>query len=764
VVPDPIARVGNVLIANARSLISAGTEKAAMELAQKSLLGKARERPDQVRRVLEKLKTEGFFRTLVQVRERLDEPMAMGYSSTGVGLACGEGVQEFKPGDRVASNGPHAGVISVPRNLCARVPDGVSFDQAAFTVLGAIALQGMRLARLELGATAYVIGLGLVGQLAVALLKAAGCRVLAMDLDPGKCELAQRLGADEAAPSLTARGVLERTGRLGADAVLIAASARSTAPIDQAVEAVRKKGRVVLVGVVDLNLDRRPWYFKEAEFVVSCSYGPGRYDPAYEECGRDYPPAYVRWTEQRNMQAVLDLMASGRLDVTPLISHRFPIERAQEAYALIEQGTEPYVGILLEYPDSTSEPRRRIEMRPAVAIGGKIGFGMIGAGNFARTVLLPAIEREPRFSPIVLCSAGGLSAVTAGEKRGFQAVTTDEEVICSDPKVQAIFIATRHDQHAAQVVKALKAGKHVFVEKPLCLTPDELHEIASVYESLGDRSQKAEVSSQKAEVSNQLPASSQESEISSQRSEVRATEVSGRGSEVSGQQAEGGGPEPQICNLQSAICNRPILMVGFNRRFSPAARMVHEFFAGAGQPLTTSVRFNAGAIPADHWTQDDSVGGGRIIGEACHAIDLATFLVGAPPIRVYAESVGGTGITDDQCFITLRHSNGAVSSVAYLAGGDRAFPKERVEVLGGGRVAVIEDFRTVTTVADGRTRTKRLGGQDKGHQAEIAAFADAIAGGKPSPIPFADLYAVSLASILAVRSLREGIPFEIPSA
>jgi len=764
-VPDPLARAGHVLIENERSLISAGTEKMAIDLAQMSLLGKARARPDHVRRVIEKLRTEGVLNTIAQVRQKLDEPMAMGYSSAGVVLASGARVQEFKPGDRVASNGPHAGIVCVSRHLCARIPGGVSTDQAAFTALGAISLQGVRLARLELGETACVIGLGVVGQLAVALLKPAGCRVLATDPDTSRCELARRMGADEASPALDGRRVFDLTGGLGVDAVLVTASTESNGPIEAAVEAVRKKGRVVLVGVVGLALDRRPWYFKEAEFVVSCSYGPGRYDPDYEERGRDYPPAYVRWTEQRNMQAVLDLMASGRLDVTPLISHRFPIERAEEAYALIEQGAEPYIGILLEYPDLTSEPRRRIEMRPASAIGGKIGFGMIGAGNFARTVLLPAIEREPRFSPIVLCSAGGLSAVTAGEKRGFQAVTTDEEVICSDPKVQAIFIATRHNQHARQVLQTLKAGKHVFVEKPLCLTIEELDEIASVYESVSavsisdDSRQKAEVSRQEAEISRQ------EAEISRQRSVVRATEVGGQGSEVSGQQAEGGGPEPPICNLQSAICNRPILMVGFNRRFSPAAQMVREFFAEVSAPLTVSVRFNAGAIPMEHWTQEEAVGGGRIIGEACHGIDLATFLAGAPPVRVFAESVGGaTGnsVTDDQCFITLRHANGAVSSVAYLAGGDRAFAKERVEVFGGGRVAVIDDFRSVTTVMNGRLRTKRLGSQDKGHRGEIAAFADALALGGPCPIPWADIYAISLASILAVRSLREGVPFEIP--
>ncbi len=338
-VPSPMVKPGHVLIANSHSLISAGTEKMAMELAQKSLLGKARERPDQVRRVLEKLKNEGILQTIQQVRAKLDEPMSMGYSSAGVVLACGKDVQDFKPGDRVASNGPHAEIVCVPKHLCAKVPERLAFDQAAFTVLGAIALQGIRLSRLHLGETAFVIGLGLVGQLTVALLKSAGVRVIATDLDSSKCSLAEKMGAAEARTGLSGADIESMTRSLGADAVIITASAASNQPIELAVESVRKKGRIVLVGVVGLQLDRRPFYFKECEFVVSSSYGPGRYDADYEERGRDYPAPYVRWTEQRNMQAVLDLMGSGSFDVSPLISHRFPIDRAEDAYRMIENAS-----------------------------------------------------------------------------------------------------------------------------------------------------------------------------------------------------------------------------------------------------------------------------------------------------------------------------------------------------------------------------------------------------------------------------------------
>lgn len=692
-VPPPCAQPGHVLIANRTSLISAGTEKMAIELARKSLLGKARERPDQVRRVLEKLRNEGFFNTLAQVLERLDEPMTLGYSSAGTVLACGAGVQGFKPGDRVASNGPHAGVVSVPKHLCAHVPENVAFEQASFTVLGAIALQGVRLAKLGLADNAFVIGLGLVGQITVALLRAQGARVIGTDLDPKKCELALKLGAEIARPNLNAQDVLALTRSLGADAVLIAASTESDGPVALAGEAVRQKGRVVAIGAVGLDLPRRPYYFKEAELVVSCSYGPGRYDPEYEERGHDYPAGHVRWTEQRNMQAVLDLMAAGKLDLAPLVTHRFKIENAAAAYELIETNREPYLGIVLEYDATQETSRKRIEL--AAAKSDRLGVACIGAGNFARMVLLPAIKKAPALEPRLLVSAKGLSAVHSAEKLGFAAAATDLEEALKDPAIGAVFIATRHDEHADQVTRALRAGKHVFVEKPLALTVEQLDAI------------------------------------------------------------------------ERALTERPkqLLTVGFNRRFSPAALEVKKFLADAQGPLTVSIRFNAGEIPAEHWTQDELVGGGRIVGEACHAIDLATFLLGSPPSRVFAESIGGSGaptITDDQCFITLRHANGSIANVGYLAGGDKAFPKERVEVIGAGRVAVIDDFREVTTTRGGKTKRHRAWRQEKGHQAEVLAFADAITQGKPAPISWEELRRVTLASILAVRSLREGIPFDVP--
>jgi predicted dehydrogenase/threonine dehydrogenase-like Zn-dependent dehydrogenase len=692
--PAPAVRPGYVLIANQVSLISAGTERTLRELARKSLVAKAAERPDQVRRVLEKVAQEGLLSAVAQVRARLDEPMPLGYCSAGVVLACGSGVQEYRPGDRVASNGPHAGVVCVPRHLCARVPDGVSLDHAAFTVLGAIALQGVRLARIELGETALVVGLGLVGQLAVALFRAAGVRVLAVDPQPGRCALALELGASVARPDLAAPDVASLTGGLGADAVLLTASTPSQEPMTLAADAVRKKGRIVLVGVVGLTLDRRPFYMKECEFVVSCSYGPGRYDPEYEERGRDYPPAYVRWTEQRNMQATLDLMADGRLDVAPLITHRFPIDRADEAYELIEQGTTPHLGVLLEYP--RDEPvSRRVELARQPAAAGSVGYACLGAGSFARAVLLPALKTVPALTPVLLCSAGSMGALHSATALGFAAATTDEDEVFRDERVRAVFVLTRHDQHARQVARALRAGRHVFTEKPLCLSFEELEDV-----------------------------------------EAALAEAPGA----------------------------PLLMVGFNRRFSAAARKVREFVAATSAPLTVAIRFNAGAIPAEHWTQNEEVGGGRILGEACHAIDLATFLTGSPPVRVFAESVGGERApqpSDDQCFITLRHADGSVSSIGYLSGGDRAFPKERVEVFGGGRVAVIDDFREVILCSGGRTKRSRGWQQDKGHRAEVEAFARVLTAGGAPPIPWAELRAVTRATLGAVQSLRSGLPVEV---
>lgn len=689
--PEPLALPGELLIANVASLISAGTEKSIMGLAKKSLIGKARSRPDHVRRVLEKVRNEGLFETLRQVRAKLDEPMSMGYSSAGVVLACGHGVSRYKVGDRVASNGPHAGVVTVPVNLCARIPEGVTYDHASFAVVGSIAMQGVRLSKVSLGESALVIGLGLVGQLAVMILKAAGVRVIATDLDPEKCALALKLGADVASSNLAVQQTRTFSNGYGLDAVLITAATESNAPIELAAAAIRQRGRVVLVGVTRIDIPRAPFYEKEAEFTVSCSYGPGRYDPEYEIEGRDYPLGFVRWTEQRNIQAILDLMATKKLDVEPLISHRFLIDKADKAYEMVFRNTEPYLGVLLQYPEvDEMKSVRTISMGALKNLKDGIGIGVIGAGNFARLTMLPAIQKCSNVSFHSIVSARGITAQNLGKQFGFSSVTTDESSMLNDQGVNSVFLLTRPNLHASQTIAALRAGKNVFVEKPLALTIHELEEIEQV-----------------------------------------------------------------LLELKKP----PLLMVGYNRRFSPACRTVRAFFKEISEPLTLSFRFNAGSIPADSWVQKD---GGRIIGEACHAIDTAAYLIGSPVVRVYAESIGGPyapEITDDQCFITTRHANGSISSIAYLAGGDRAMSKERIEVLGGGRMAIIDDFREVLLASNGKIKKQKTSG--KGHQEEVQAFINAVRLNENAPIRWEELRAVSLASILAVRSLREGIPFEI---
>ncbi len=692
--PEPICLPDHVLIANAYSVISPGTERTIRKLAKKSLLGKAKERPDHVRRVVEKVRTEGFFQTIQQVRAKLSEPMSLGYSSSGVVLGCGSGVREFEPGDRVASNGPHSEVVCVPRNLCAAIPEGVRLEEAAFGVLGAIALQAVRLSGVQLGETCMVIGLGLIGQLSVALLRAAGCRVLGTDPDAVRCELAVRLGAEIAQPRVSPEQALGFSYGRGVDAVLVAASTQSSQPVDQAAASVRKKGVIVVVGAVGMELQRQPFYEKEIRFVVSCSYGPGRYDPTYEEKGIDYPPAFVRWTEQRNIQAVLELMAGGRLDVSPLISHRYPFEETASAYALVE-GDEPSLAVVLSYPgrkESANPHSLQLSDNPTPSSG--LHVGVIGAGNFARLVLLPILTKEPGIVLRTLCSAGGLSAAHIGRDLGFAVVTSDPFQVLHDTNIDTLFLLTPHNQHAQQVLEGLKNGKNVFVEKPLAISLPQLLELDAAV----------------------------------------------------------GRVSPGV-----------VLTVGFNRRFSPAARYVKEFFSDVTTPLAIQYRFNAGHVPSDHWTQDETVGGGRIVGEACHAIDLVTHLVGDPPVRVFAESAfqcGAVPSSDDQCLMSFKHGNGSVSSVTYVSSGDRAFGKERVEIFGGGRIAVIDDYRTVTTVMRGKRKRRRFKG--KGHQEEIAEFARCVAeGGGSWPIPWEHLYTVTLAALLAVRSLREGRPFDV---
>ncbi|MGZ8842235.1 MAG: bi-domain-containing oxidoreductase [Pyrinomonadaceae bacterium] len=669
-IPDPIALPSQVVVRIVASLVSAGTERYVVDLARKSVFGKARERPDHVRRVMQKIKQEGFRPTMSQVFAKLDEPMPLGYSSAGIVLECGRGVQEFKPGDRVATAGPHAGVIGVGRNLCARIPDGVSFEQAAYTSVASIALEGIRLARVTLGERVLVVGLGLVGQISVCLLKAQGCRVFGTDIDPKKLELARALGADEVGTGAPIEAVRAFSDSFGVDAAIITAATASNEPIEFAAEACRTKGRIVLVGVAGLNLPRDPFFRKELEFTVSSSLGPGRGDPSYEEKGIDYPIGHARWTAQRNMQTVLETMANGQLPVERLTTHRFAIGNAARAYDLITSRREPFTGILIEYPLDAAKSTRKILLRAKKSAAGKLGVSMIGAGNFARLIMFPILSKLSDIEWRGLCTARGMNAEHSGRKMDFAFATTDVAEIFHDESTSVVFIATRHDLHAELVIAALRAGKHVFVEKPLCITRDELNDISDCVGELG--------------------------------------------------------------------ADAPLLMVGFNRRFAP------------------------GPLPVDAWPQDEDIGGGRIVGEACHAIDTCLALTGGVPTKVYSESVGHSGgieTTDDRVFITMRHTDGSISNVSYQAGGDRAAPTERIEVYGGGRTGVVDSWNDVELWSNNKLVRARTG-NDKGHRAELQTFIRACRTGGDWPIDWQQIYGTAWASLAAVASLREGLPIE----
>jgi predicted dehydrogenase len=693
-VPCPAARPGHLLVRTSRTLISAGTERMLVEFGKAGWIEKARRQPEKVAAVLDKIKNDGLAVTLEAVRNKLDQPLPLGYCSAGIVLE-GDAARGFRPGDRVVSNGRHAEVVSVPVNLAAKIPDEVSDDAAAFTVLGAIALQGIRLADPTLGESVAVIGLGLIGLLAVQLLRANGCRVIGVDFDPGKLALARTWGAEtcdlSAAADPVEAAVAFSRGR-GVDAVLITASTSSDEPLRQAARMCRKRGRIVLVGQAGLQMARSDFYEKELSFQVSCSYGPGRYDPSYEEKGCDYPLGFVRWTEQRNFEAVLDMLADGQIDVAPLVSHRFPIAGADAAYDLITGGG-PSLGILLDYPCPAEQPdeilrRRSVPLpRGAVPAGqpGRGVVGFIGGGNYAGAVLIPAFSRAgARLKTVV--SRDGVSGVHAGRKHGFESTTTDVEQVLADSDIDAVVVATRHDSHAALAVRALQAGKHVFVEKPLAITAESLAEVEMAHR------------------------------------------------EASGQAAA------------------PMLMVGFNRRFSPLTVEVRRLLRAVTAPKAFVMTVNAGPIPADHWTHDPEAGGGRIVGECCHFIDLLRFLAGAP-IRSHSVRAipGGQG---DTATVELAFEDGSIGSVHYFANGGKSFPKERLEVFAGGGVLQLDNFRRLCGFGWPKFGRLSLWRQDKGQSACAAAFLEAVRAGGPAPIPFPELLEVSQVCIEVARDVR----------
>jgi predicted dehydrogenase/threonine dehydrogenase-like Zn-dependent dehydrogenase len=695
-VPEPVCKAGGIVVRNTASLISAGTEKTIVDFAGKSLVGKARERPDLVRQVIAKVKKEGLGPTLQAVTSRLDQPIPLGYSCAGTVEAVGRGATEFAVGDRVACAGmgyaSHADSVFVPRNLAVPVPEGVSLEDAAYVTVGAIALHGIRVADVRIGDAVAVIGLGLLGQLTVQMLKASGCRVLGIDLDAAKVALARELGAEAAV--VRTDGVLQAalsfTAGVGMDAVIVAAATASNDPIELAGEICRDRGRVSMVGAVGMAVPRKVYYEKELDLRLSRSYGPGRYDPEYEEGGRDYPIGYVRWTERRNMEEFLRLVAAGHVTPARLTTHRFTIEEAERAYDLISgEAGEPFAGVLLSYPPRPGGPTRTVALRhPAGrARGGAVGIGVVGAGTFARAVLLPRLARSRDAELVGVATATGMNARTTGDKFGFGYCTTDVRRLLDDERVEAVVIATRHASHPRFVADALRAGKAVFVEKPLALDESGL---AQVLEA----------------------------------------------------QAETGG----------------LVAVGFNRRFSPLAERLRDAFTGV-RPLAIHYRINAGPIPRDHWLQDPAEGGGRIIGEVCHFVDLAQFLTGSEPAEVFAHALGGpAGAMHDTLTATLRFVDGSVAGIGYFSTGDKAFAKERVEVFGGGAVGVLDDFREVTVSRDGRRSRARRSSQDKGYDQEIAAFLRAVRDEGPPPISLASLAATTRVTFALEEALRTGAP------
>jgi len=678
-IPVPRVDRGQLLIQTSNTLVSAGTERMLVEFGKASWINKARQQPDKVRMVLDKIRTDGLKPTIETVFNKIDQPLPLGYCNVGRVVEVGFGVTGYSNGDRVISNGKHAEVISVPVNLCAKVPENVPDEEASFTVLGAIALQGIRLVNPTLGETIVVTGLGLIGLMTVQLLRANGCRVLGIDFDSEKLDLAKKFGAEvvDLSSSQDPVKIAEQYSRgRGVDAVIITAASKSNEPMHQAALMCRKRGRIVLVGVTGLELSRDDFFKKELTFQVSASYGPGRYDPNYEEKGQDYPVGFVRWTEQRNFEAVLDMMSDGRLNVKPLISHRYGIGEAEKAYELVASAS-PSLGILLEYTGiEITQDSRSVNLKTNIPERDtKPIVSFVGSGNYATAVLIPAF-RDAKAVLYSVVSSAGVSGIHAAKKYGFYKTTTDSESVFTEDKTNAVVITTRHDSHAKFVLQAIKSSKHVFVEKPLCLTHSELDSIESFYS-------------------------------------------------------------------QSEI--KPIVMVGFNRRFAPQIQRLKGLLTSVSGPKAFLMTVNAGPIPEDHWTQDLEVGGGRIIGEACHFIDLLRFLA-ASPITSYSK-VSLNNNTKDTISISLEFGDGSIGTVNYFANGSKSFPKERLEVFAQHSVIQLDNYRKMTGYGWPGFKKMNLRKQDKGQKACALAFVESISKNSEAPISFDEILEVSRISI-----------------
>jgi predicted dehydrogenase/threonine dehydrogenase-like Zn-dependent dehydrogenase len=675
----------NILINSSVSLVSLGTERMILDFGKANLIDKARQQPERVKQVIEKISTDGLIPAINSIRTRLDEPLPLGYCNAGEVIDAGNKVGKFKIGDRVASNGPHAEIVSVSETLAAKIPDNVSFEEASFTVIASVALQGLRLANPTLGETCVVIGLGLVGQLAVQIAKAHGCKVIGFDLDPEKAELAGSFGAAAFSAVDPVETVNCLTNRIGADMVLITASAHGNEIIGQAAKMSRKRGRIILVGVTGLELNRADFYEKELSFQVSCSYGPGRYDPDYEKKANDYPLPFVRWTEQRNFESVLHLVGEGKLKVKPLISEIIEFDKAPELYDRLSSSKS--IATLLKYPNNKLEQKRTIIIQNAgtsASPGSTPGIGLVGAGLFTKVTLLPNLIKSGAAIKTI-CSGTGTSATYLAKKFGIAKVTTDYNMLLEDKTIDGVIIATPHNQHSAMAIKALEAGKKVFVEKPLALNMEELASIVKAAESCGKS-----------------------------------------------------------------------VTVGFNRRFAPFIVQLKKLL-GTPQPLCQVViTANVGFIPQKHWVHDPAIGGGRILGEACHFIDLVSFLSGSPVEAVCASDLGGSGAaTNDNVTILVKCVSGSRGTVHYFSNGSKKFPKERVEVFSQQRVFAIDNFRSLRAWGHPGFSKKVSWNQDKGHCAELAAFVGFLANNRSEPIPFKEIVNSTAATIAVVESLKK---------
>ena len=682
-VPAPLVRKGNVLIKTHCSLVSLGTEKMLVEFGKGNLISKARQQPEKVKQVLDKIKTEGLIPTLEAVFNKLDEPLPLGYCNAGEVIAVGEGVVEFKIGDRVASNGQHAEIVCVPKNLVAKIPENVSYEEAAFTVIGSIGLQGIRLINPTMGETIVVVGLGLIGLITAELLLANGCTVIGFDFDATKVALANSKGikAFLANQVDVVKTVEVLTDDIGCDGVIITASTKSNDVIGQAAQMSRKKGRVVLVGVVGLDINRSDFFKKEISFQVSCSYGPGRYDEDYEQRGIDYPIGYVRWTEKRNFETILQVLSNGKLEVKPLITERVKLQDYLQIYNQMGSGS---IASILEYPSESTEIKNTITLVSSKTSSSKGNIGIIGAGNFTKMTVMPTLKGSDANYKYI-CSAGGLTAKSLANKYGFEKATTNYQEILIDENVDLVMITTRHNMHAAMVIDSIKAGKSVFVEKPLALNQSELDEIVVAY--------------------------------------------------------------------QNAL--KPIsVSVGFNRRFSPFIQKAKQLIGNNSTPISIITTMNAGFIPLDVWVHDLKIGGGRIIGEACHFMDLMIFLTGSKIKEVCMSGLGQhTEENTDNAIITLKFENGSQGVINYFSNGNKSYSKERVEIYSQGRILILDNFRKMNGYGF-KGFSSMSGKLDKGHKSQFQQLIKNTKLGGEAIIPFDELINTTKASFAAIESLK----------